>query len=178
MNIEQVQHYQWFLAQYITGGRNREYLFDWLSSQHMVPWTPLTVTHIKRSDKMYSYRKRVTPVFPGYFFLKANFDVHSIANIRCHTAFCDFVHVGGTISPVRPMIVEALMKTYPGVALNIAAQPELEAASRLWLTQKQYDYLLALDKTSQPISRISMLYELAFNTANTAFSHFPTPEKL
>ncbi|EBP5218712.1 transcription termination factor NusG, partial [Salmonella enterica] len=24
MNIEQLEHYQWFLAQYITGGRNRE----------------------------------------------------------------------------------------------------------------------------------------------------------
>ncbi|EBP9549420.1 transcription termination factor NusG, partial [Salmonella enterica] len=27
MNIEQLEHYQWFLAQYITGGRNREHLF-------------------------------------------------------------------------------------------------------------------------------------------------------
>lgn len=26
MNIEQLEHYQWFLAQYITGGRNREHL--------------------------------------------------------------------------------------------------------------------------------------------------------
>ena len=178
MNIEQLQQYQWFLAQYISGGRNRENLFGWLAGQHMVPWTPLTTTKVKRSDKMYGYRTRVTPVFPGYFFLKANFDVHSIANIRCHSAFCDFVHVGGTISPVRPMIVETLMKAYPDIALNMAAQPELEAASRLWLTRKQYDYLLALDKTTQPISRITMLYDLAFNAANTTFSILPTPEKL
>lgn len=40
MNIEQLEHYQWFLAQYITGGRNREHLFDWLSEQRIIPWTP------------------------------------------------------------------------------------------------------------------------------------------
>lgn len=41
MNIEQLEQYQWFLARYITGGRNRELLFSWLSEQHIVPWTPL-----------------------------------------------------------------------------------------------------------------------------------------
>lgn len=85
MNIEQLEQYQWFLARYITGGRNRELLFSWLSEQHIVPWTPLKISHFRRSDKRDCYRKRITPVFPGYFFLKANFEVHSIASIRCHT---------------------------------------------------------------------------------------------
>ncbi|EAQ3782920.1 transcription termination factor NusG [Salmonella enterica] len=177
MNIEQLEQYQWFLARYITGGRNRELLFDWLSEQHIVPWTPLKISHFRRSDKRDCYRKRITPVFPGYFFLKANFEVHSIASIRCHTAFCDFVHFGGTIRPVRPMVVEALMSTWVDPTLNRAAQAELEAASHLQLTQKQYDYLLDLDMTTEPVSRISMLYDLAFNTADTLFSDLPSPEE-
>lgn len=164
MNIEELQQYEWFLARYITGGRNRELLFDWLAGQHIIPWTPLTVSQVRRSDKQYGFRRRITPVFPGYFFLKANLDIHNIADIRCHSAFCDFVHAGRTISPVRPLIVEALMKTYPDPALNAAARNELEAASLQWLTQKQYDYLLELDKTTLPMSRITMLYDLAFNT--------------
>ncbi|EDW6064596.1 transcription termination factor NusG [Salmonella enterica subsp. enterica serovar Oslo] len=178
MNIEQLEQYQWFLARHITGGRNRELLFNWLSEQHIVPWTPLKVLHFRRSDKRHSYRKRITPVFPGYFFLKTNFEVHSIASIRCHTAFCDFVHFGGTIRPVRPMVVEALMRIWADPTLNSAAQTELEAASHLWLTQKQYDYLLNLDMTTQPVSRITMLYDLAFNTDDTLFSDFPSPEEL
>lgn len=177
MNIEQLEQYQWFLARYITGGRNRELLFDWLSEHHIIPWTPLKISLSRRSDKRDGYRKRITPVFPGYFFLKANFEVHSIASIRCHTAFCDFVHFGSTIRPVRPMIVEALMKTWADPTLNRAAQTELEAASHLWLTQTQYDYLLDLDMTTEPVSRITMLYDLAFNIADTLFSDFPSPEE-
>ncbi|ASO40418.1 TPA: transcription termination factor NusG [Salmonella enterica] len=178
MNIEQLAQYQWFLARYITGGRNRELLFSWLSEQHIVPWTPLKISHFRRSDKRDCYRKRITPVFPGYFFLKANFEVHSIASIRCHSAFCDFVHFGGTIRPVRPMVVEALMSTWVDPTLNRAAQAELEAASHLRLTQKQYNYLLDLDMRTEPVSRITMLYNLAFNTADTLFSDLPSPEEL
>ncbi|EDV8901033.1 transcription termination factor NusG [Salmonella enterica] len=178
MNIEELQQYKWFLAQYITGGNNRERLFSWLAQQDIIPWTPLRVSRVRRSDKKCGYRQRVLPVFPGYFFLKANLDIHNIADIRCHSAFCDFVHVGGTVSPVRSVIVEALMKTWPDDNLNSAAQSELETASTLWLTQKQYDYLLALDKTTRPLSRIAMLYDLAFNTTDTLFSEFPSPEEL
>ncbi|EGP1367588.1 transcription termination factor NusG [Salmonella enterica] len=176
MNIEQLEHYQWFLAQYITGGRNREHLFDWLSEQRIIPWTPLTISLVRRSDKHCGFRKRINPVFPGYFFLKANFEIHNIAHIRCHSAFCDFVHVGRAIIPVRPGIVEALMKTWPDPTLNSAARTELEAATGLSLSPKQYDYLLKLDMTTQPVSRIIMLYDLVFNTADTVFSDLPSPE--
>ncbi|ATQ05193.1 transcription termination factor NusG [Salmonella enterica] len=176
MNIEQLEHYQWFLAQYITGGRNREHLFSWLTEQRIIPWTPLTISLVRRSDKQCGFRKRINPVFPGYFFLKANFEIHNIAHIRCHSAFCDFVHVGRAIIPVRPGIVEALMKTWPDPTLNSAARTELEAASGLNLTARQYDYLLAIDRTTQPVSRITMLYDLVFNTDGTVFSELPSPE--
>ncbi|EQA6857511.1 transcription termination/antitermination NusG family protein [Salmonella enterica subsp. enterica serovar Muenchen] len=176
MNIEQLEHYQWFLAQYITGGRNREHLFGWLTEQRITPWTPLTISLVRRSDKQCGFRKRIDPVFPGYFFLKANFEIHNITHIRRHSAFCDFVHVGRAIIPVRPGIVEALMKTWPDPTLNSAARTELEAASGLNLTARQYDYLLAIDRTTQPVSRITMLYDLVFNTAETVFSELPSPE--
>lgn len=146
MNIEQLQKHEWFLAQYISGEHNRERLFAWLAGQHIIPWTPLTLSLVRRSDKKCGFRKRVTPVFPGYFFLKACWDVHSIADIRCHTAFCDFVQVGGTVAPVRPVIVEALMKAWPDPTLNSAARTELEAASHLRLSAQQFDYLLTLDQ--------------------------------
>ncbi|WP_387691583.1 transcription termination factor NusG [Photorhabdus sp. RM71S] len=167
MKIEHLHNQQWYLAQYITGGKNREHLFDWLSNQHMVPWTPLTIKRVKRSDKLCCYRKRIAAVFPGYFFLKANFDIHNIATVRCHSAFCDFVHFGGGISPVRPRLVEALMKTYPEPELNPAAKEEIIAASDLWLTKEQYNYLLHLEEITQPISRISMLYKLVFQAEET-----------
>ncbi|EBA0399051.1 transcription termination factor NusG, partial [Salmonella enterica] len=38
-------------------------------------------------------------------------------------------------------------------------------------------YLLDLDMTTEPVSRISMLYNLAFNTADTLFSDLPSPEE-
>ncbi|EGO7477999.1 transcription termination factor NusG, partial [Salmonella enterica] len=103
-------------------------------------------------------------------------EIHNIAHIRCHSAFCDFVHVGRAIIPVRPGIVEALMKTWPDPTLNSAARTELEAATGLSLSPKQYDYLLKLDMTTQPVSRITMLYDLVFNTADTVFSDLPSPE--
>lgn len=64
------------------------------------------------------------------------------------------------------------MKTWPDPTLNSAARTELEAATGLSLSPKQYDYLLKLDMTTQPVSRITMLYDLVFNTADTVFLTF------
>lgn len=50
MNIEHIYNQKWYLAQYITGGKNRENLFSWLGERHIIPWTPLTITQIKRAD--------------------------------------------------------------------------------------------------------------------------------
>lgn len=160
MNIQDICNQQWYLALYITGGKNRERLFDWLTDQNVVPWTPLTVKKIPRSDKPHVFRRRVCAVFPGYFFLKANFDYHNINNIRMHSAFCDFVKLGRQIAPVNHSVVDALMKIYPDPTYHPAAQAELEAASDIWLTKRQYKHLLQIDNTGHPVSRIAMLLDL------------------
>ncbi|WP_276328273.1 transcription termination/antitermination NusG family protein, partial [Enterobacter hormaechei] len=113
MNIETVCNQQWYLALYITGGKNRENLFDWLHDRRITPWTPLSLTQIRRADAPHVFRKRISAVFPGYFFLKADFESQKIDMIRAHSAFCDFVKFGSKIAPVNTRVVEALMKKYP-----------------------------------------------------------------
>jgi hypothetical protein len=61
MDIEELNGQSWYLAQYITGGTNREKLFRWLSEQHITPWTPLTIRTIRRTDKINCIRKRISP---------------------------------------------------------------------------------------------------------------------
>lgn len=78
MNIETVCNQQWYLALYITGGKNRENLFDWLHDRRITPWTPLSLTQIRRADAPHVFRKRTSAVFPGYFFLKANFEFQKV----------------------------------------------------------------------------------------------------
>ena len=160
MNIQDICNQQWYLALYITGGKNREKLFDWLSDQNVIPWTPLTLKQIPRSDKPHVFRKRVSAVFPGYFFLKANFDYHNINNIRAHSAFCDFVKLGRQIAPVSPSVVDALMKVYPDPTHHPAARTELESASDIWLTKRQYKHLMQIESIAHPVSRIAMLLDL------------------
>ena len=42
LNISELHQRNWYLAQYIPAGKNREHLFSWLSEQHVLPWrTPL-----------------------------------------------------------------------------------------------------------------------------------------
>lgn len=120
MNIQDICNQQWYLALYITGGRNRENLFDWLSDQNIIPWTPLTLTKIRRADAPHVFRKRVSAVFPGYFFLKANFEYHKIDTVRAHSAFCDFVKFGSKITPVKNSVVDGLMKVFPDPAYKAA----------------------------------------------------------
>ncbi|EDF0514014.1 conjugal transfer protein TraB [Salmonella enterica subsp. enterica serovar Enteritidis] len=76
---------------------------------------------------------------------------------------------GSTITPVCNRIVDGLMKVYPDPALNPGAREALEAASRVWLTQVQYQHLLRLENNPVPASRISMLLELVFNAGNHGF---------
>ncbi|HDG1684012.1 TPA: transcription termination factor NusG [Kluyvera ascorbata] len=160
MNIQDICNQHWYLALYITGGRNREKLFDWLSDLDVTAWTPMTLTKIPRSDKPHVFRKRVSAVFPGYFFLKANFDFHNINKIRMHSAFCDFVKLGRQIAPVSPTVVDALMKVYPDPAFHPAVRTERESASDVWLTKQQYQHLMHIDSTAHPVSRIAMLLDL------------------
>lgn len=160
MNIEAICDQQWYLALYITGGRNRENLFDWLHDRRITPWTPLSLTQIKRADAPHVFRKRISTVFPGYFFLKANFEFQKIDTIRSHSAFCDFVKFGSRISPVNSNVVEALMKKYPDPTHHPAARAELEAASEIWLTKSQYKRLTQLEQTEHPVSRTAMLFDM------------------
>lgn len=169
MDIQSICDQQWYLAVYITGGKNREKLFNWLADQRIIPWTPLTLTRIQRTDKPNACRRRINAVFPGYFFLKANFDYQNINNIRAHSAFCDFVKTGNQINPVNPSVVDALMKVYPDPSLQPAAIDELNSASNTWLTKRQYQHLLQLENTPHPVSRIAMLLELINQPASHGY---------
>lgn len=160
MNIETVCNQKWYLALYITGGKNRENLFDWLHDRRITPWTPLSLTQIRRADAPHVFRKRISAVFPGYFFLKANFEFQKIDSIRTHSAFCDFVKFGSQITPVNTRVVEALMKKYPDPTHHPAARAELEAASDIWLTKSQYNHLTKIEKTEHPMSRTAMLFDM------------------
>ncbi len=101
--------------------------------------------------------KEYSLFFRGYFFILANFDIHPVSALRRHSAFIDFVKFGGEIKPVNKDIVDGLMKIYPDPVLNPGAGEELNAASSIWLTKAQYQYLLRMENTLQPESRISLL---------------------
>ncbi|OVZ88255.1 transcription termination factor NusG [Yersinia kristensenii] len=169
MNIEELNGQCWYLAQYITGGKNRERLFNWLSDQQVTPWTPLAINTLRRTDKINCTRKRVYPLFPGYFFLKANLSTQSVDQIRLHSAFCGFVMNGSQIAPLRPSVVEGLMKLHPDPTLNPDVRDELEAASHTWLTTAQYQYLLRMEQHSRPVSRIELLMQLVFQPTLLGF---------
>jgi len=169
MNIQDICNQQWYLALYISGGRNRENLFDWLSDRHIIPWTPLTLTQIKRADSPTAFRKKITAVFPGYFFLKANFEYHKIDTVRRHSAFCDFIKFGSQITPLKDGAVEALMAKYPDPSLNPAARSELETASKTRLSKMQYNYLMQMDRTPHHISRTGMLLEMLRHAESFGF---------
>ncbi len=147
MNIEHLNNRNWYLAQYNTAGKNRESLFSWLNEQNVVPWTPLITRKIRRADSRCCYRERIFAIFPGYFFILANFDIQPVSALRRHSAFIDFVKFGGEIKPVNKDIVDGLMKIYPDPVLNPGAREELNAASSIWLTKAQYQYLLRMENT-------------------------------
>ncbi|EPB7192859.1 transcription termination factor NusG, partial [Escherichia coli] len=101
MNIEHLNNRNWYLAQYNTAGKNRESLFSWLNEQNVVPWTPLITRKIRRADSRCCHRERIFAIFPGYFFILANFNIQPVSALRRHSAFIDFVKFGGEIKPVN-----------------------------------------------------------------------------
>lgn len=169
MDLERLNGQNWYLAQYITGGQNREKLFSWLSERYITPWTPLTISVTRRSDKLNCYRRRVSPLFPGYFFLKANLSTQPVDTIRRHSAFCGFVMTGTQIAPLQDTVVTGLMKLHPDPTLNPSACDELRAASDAWLSAPQYEYLLNLERQPQPVSRVALLMQLVSDPALQGF---------
>lgn len=169
MDIEKPHGQNWYLAQYMTGGKNRENLFSWLSELDVTPWTPLKVNLVRRSDKICSYRRRIAPLFPGYFFLKANLATQSVDTIRRHSAFYGFVMKGSQIAQLQSSVVTGLMKLHPDPALNQNASEELKAASQTNLSDSQYQYLLNLEQEIRPVSRVSLLMNLVFEPGQQGF---------
>ena len=173
MNIEQLNNRNWYLAQYNTAEKKRESLFSWLNEQNIIPWTPLIIRKIRRADSKCCCRERVSAIFPGYFFILVNFDIQPVSALRRHSAFIDFVKFGGEIKPVNKDIVNGLMKIYPNPVLNPGARKEMNAASNIWLTKAQYQYLLKMENILQPDSRISLLLELISNAEHHGFMEPP-----
>jgi transcription antitermination factor NusG len=162
MDIEEVNNQSWYLAQHFTGGTNRERLFDWLSDQSIPYWTPLTIRTTRRTDKINCSRRYITPLFPGYFFLKANLDTQPVHKIRRHSAFRGFVMNGAQIAPLRSAVVEGLMKLYPDPSRAPKEHKKLRTPSDIWLSDEQYQYLLRMDQDPRPTSRVALLMQLAF----------------
>ncbi|MFI0489771.1 MAG: hypothetical protein ACH344_11005 [Yersinia sp. (in: enterobacteria)] len=48
MDIEELNGQSWYLAQYITGGKNREKLFGWLSEQQCSYTTQYATAAVSR----------------------------------------------------------------------------------------------------------------------------------
>ncbi|EJF5840415.1 transcription termination factor NusG, partial [Salmonella enterica] len=128
MKIDNITGRRWYLARHLTSGKNREMLFHWLSEMQVTPWTPLIIRQVRRTDAVYSFRRKISAVFPGYFFLRTDLSTRPAADIRRHSAFIDFVQYGSTITPVCDRIVDGLMKVYPEPALNPGAREALDAA--------------------------------------------------
>lgn len=162
MTIQQINERKWYLARHLTTEKKRQSLFNWLAEMHITPWTPLRIKNIPRSDRV-SCRRKVSQLFPGYCFLKLNFDVHSVDSLRRHPAFVEFVHFGGAIKPVSNKIVDGLMILHPDPSSHPAAACELAAASRTTLTPGQFRRLVNLEENPQAMSRISLLLELLGN---------------
>lgn len=169
MDIEELNGQSWYLAQYITGGKNRERLFDWLSDQSVMPWTPLTIRTIRRTDKVNCSRRYITPLFPGYFFLKANLDTQPVDRFRRHSAFRRFVMNGAQIAPLRSAVIEDLMKLYPEPSLAPGAQEKLRKSSDTWLSDEQYRFLIRMEQEPLPTSRVALLMQLVFEPGLLGF---------
>ena len=164
MSIGQISDRKWYLAQHINAAKKREALFAWLGELQITSWTPQMHSKVRRTDAIMSFRHRITPVFPGYFFLKADFNKYPIDVIRSHSAFIDFVKYGGTIRPVDGRIVDSLMEIYPEHALAPGARETFDPVSQEWLTKVQYQYLLRLENNPVPESRIAMLLDLVLRS--------------
>ncbi|KAA0465941.1 conjugal transfer protein TraB [Salmonella enterica subsp. enterica serovar Typhimurium] len=77
--------------------------------------------------------------------------------------------LGGDNSPRNNDKLHGLPSRDPDPVLNPGAREELNAASSIWLTKAQYQYLLRMENTLQPESRISLLLELVSNAEHHGF---------
>lgn len=98
----------WYLLKF--NARAFNVVFKYLKEKRISYVCPMTETLYRRPDHKNSFRKRIAPTFPGYFFIKINFNDCHTTKITSHQHIRYFVSFGryNETKPIREEIVNEL----------------------------------------------------------------------
>lgn len=105
---EHISHLQaqWYALEFST--IRFKSVFSFLDSLGVEWFCPMHTTLQRRSDKLRSYRKVCSPLFPGYLFIRIDFDrLHTTAVTR-HQYIRRFVSFGYEPVPLDDDIIDSL----------------------------------------------------------------------
>lgn len=81
-------------------------------------------THYLRPDKRQCFRKRESPVFPGYLFVNLDFDHCHPRKLAAHPRIYKLIEFGNGPSPIDDAVIDLLMAK-PPVVRDIVETPEI-----------------------------------------------------
>lgn len=101
----------WYVLQFTS--TRFQVVFSHLTNSGVKYFCPMSQSRFyRRPDKAIGYRKRITPLFPGYLFLSVNFSKIHTSKITAIPWAQRFISFGGAPVPVDETIIKELILKY------------------------------------------------------------------
>ncbi|EMR7861189.1 transcription termination/antitermination factor NusG [Escherichia coli] len=99
--------FNWYVLEFCSARTAR--VFSHLERLGVTFWCPLTCSHYRRSDKN-CFRRKEVPLFPGYVFIKIDFNKTHSTTVTLVPWVKSFVSFGGEPVPVCEEIILGLRR--------------------------------------------------------------------
>lgn len=85
-------------------------VFSFLDYLNVSWFCPMETVDYRRPDKVIGYRKKDRPLFPGYLFIKTDFECVHPTNVTAHQYIMRFISFGAEPVPVPDKMIMELME--------------------------------------------------------------------
>ncbi|MFZ4210588.1 transcription termination/antitermination NusG family protein [Pantoea endophytica] len=108
------------------------YVLSFLDKENMEVYCPKRITRYLRPDKVNSYRDKESPAFPGYLFIKTDFESYHPSNF----AKCRYIHglvnFGGKPAVIKDEDIERVRKCEAGYQFEHVSSSDNDYQCDAW----------------------------------------------
>ncbi|MEN3257800.1 transcription termination/antitermination NusG family protein [Sodalis endosymbiont of Spalangia cameroni] len=133
----------WYLLRFKATSFN--VVFNHLAASGVYYFCPMIETQYRRPDSIASFRKRLSPVFPGYLFVNLDFDHCHPQKLSAHRHIYGLINFGQGPSPIDDAVIDLLMAK-PHIVREIVDVP------RGWKEMSELEKIMYIRDDEQRIA--------------------------
>lgn len=151
---------RWYLACHKAGKDNVFKAQMTLERMNIMAFSPVMRTYRPRSDRPGQFRPVIEQMFPGYFFVFFDTEIHHSSKIELCPGVSHLVRFAGEITPIRDAVVDDVMQ----LPVCVQAFSRKNPGKQRWdkgatpLNQQQRQQIQALVDTNDGDTRSALFF--------------------